>query len=229
MSNLAISLIRTIIVYISLIISLRIMGKRQIGELAPSELVVAVVISDLASLPLQDIGMPLIYGLVPVLTLLCMEVLISFATMKNIKLRVFVGGKPSFIICEGKINQKEMSQNRLTLDELAVEMRKQNVMDISTIRHAILESDGTLSILLYSSQSPATPAQMNLNVDDPDYPVTVISDGHVLTENLKLLGFNDNWLDKKLKKYGVKSPKEVYILTSDKKEKIYFAKKEKTR
>ena len=120
----AISLIRTVIVYFTLILSLRIMGKRQLGELAPSELVVAVLISDLASLPLQDTGVPLLYGLVPVLTLLCSEVIISYVTLKSIKLRVFVGGKPSMIITEGVINQEEMRKNRLTLDELAVEMRK---------------------------------------------------------------------------------------------------------
>lgn len=221
-----ISFVRTIIVYFSLIVSLRIMGKRQIGELAPSELVVAVLISDLASLPLQDTGIPLLYGLVPVLTLLCAEVIISYATMKSIKFRIFVGGKPSIIVNEGKINQKEMAKNRLTLDELAVEMRKQNILDISKIRHAVLESDGSLSILLYAAESPATPANMNLTVNEPDYPIIVISDGRVLSANIKLLGFDERWLQNTLKKYGAKSPKDVYILLCDKSGKTYFAAKE---
>ena len=223
----AISLIRTVIVYISLILSLRIMGKRQLGELAPSELVVAVLISDLASLPLQDTGVPLLYGLVPVLTLLCSEVLISYATLKNIRFRVFVGGKPSMIISEGKINQKEMMKNRLTLDELMVEMRKKNVIDISTVRHAVLEADGTLSILLYPTESPVTPSQMKLSVDDTDYPVILISDGHIMTDNLNKLGYSSEWLSDTLKDHGAGSTEDVYLLMSDKNGKTYFSAKER--
>ena len=220
----AISLIRTLIVYILLILSLRIMGKRQLGELAPSELVVAVLISDLASLPLQDTGIPLLYGLVPVITLLCAEVLISFATLKCIRLRTFIAGKPSIIISEGKIDQAEMNRNRLTLDELSVEMRKQNVLDISSIRHAVLESDGSLSIILYAPEAPLTPSQAKIDVEEPEYPVIIISDGRILSANLRKLGFDLNWLKKQLK-----DRKEVYLMSSDRSGKIYFAAKEKNK
>ena len=223
----AISLIRTLIVYFLIILSLRIMGKRQIGELAPSELVVAVLISDLASQPLQDTGIPLIYGIVPVLTLLCTEVLLSYATLKSIRLRVLVGGKPSVIISDGKLNQKEMGRNRLTLDELTVEMRKQNVTDITKIRYAVLESDGTLSILLYSAENPVTPSQMALRCDEEEYPLIVVSDGVVLTNNLEKLGFDDNWLAETLRRRGVLSPSDVYVLFSDRRGKIYLCEKEK--
>lgn len=219
----AISLIRTMIVYFVLIIALRIMGKRQLGELAPSELVVAVLISDLASMPLQDTGVPLLYGLVPVMTLLSTEVLISYATLKSIRLRVFIGGKPSIIISEGKIDQKEMSKNRLTLDELSVEMRKQNVTDITTIRHAILESDGTLSIILYESASPVTPSQLKIKTKEPDLPVIVISDGHVMGNNLKKIGLDHAWLNKKLNEIGAESPENIYLLTANQSGKTYHA------
>ena len=133
------------------------------------------------------------------------------------------------IISEGKINQAEMNKNRLTLDELAVEMRKQNITDISKIRHAVLESDGTLSILLYAEESPLTPSDMGISVDDPDYPLMIVSDGRTLSDNMHQLGLDDRWLSATLKKYKVKSAKEVYLLTCDKGGKTYFAKKEQSK
>ena len=202
------------------------MGKRQIGELAPSELVVAVLISDRASLPLQDTGIPLLYGIVPVLTLLCTEVLMSYATLHSIRFREFVGGKPSVIIYEGRLNQREMGKNRLTLDELTVEMRKQNVMDIAKVRHAILESDGSLSIFLYASEEAVTPKELGLNAEDEPYPLILISDGRVLSSNLKKLGFDEKWLEKRLHERNVKSSQDVYVLSADKNGKIYYCKKE---
>lgn len=204
------------------------MGKRQLGELAPYELVVAVLISDLASMPLQDTDIPLIFGLVPVLTLISLEVLISCATLRSARLRSFISGKPSVIILNGKINQTEMEKNRLTVDELTVEMRKQNILDISLIRYAILEADGTLSIILYAAENPLTPKDAGVTVDETEYPVIVVSDGRVMSENLKRLGFDDRWLDKNIKKYGVGDAKDVYLMQADKTGKIYFASKEKS-
>lgn len=222
----AVSFIRTIIVFILLIASLRIMGKRQLGELEPLELVVAVLISNLAAQPLQDTGTPLIYGIVPVLTLLSSQLLISALSVKFGRFRRLLSGKPSILIDNGVIVQSEMKKCRLSVDELYVELRINGVTDISTVRHAILETDGTLSVLPYSKFSPATPQQLNMEVPDSGLPVTVISEGRVMSDNLDLLGRDEKWLRAQVRKRGCDGIRDVYLMTVDGAGGIYFAKKE---
>lgn len=228
MNILAISFIRTLILYIVIMVSMRIMGKRQLSQLEPSELVVAVLISDLAANPLQDVSIPLLYGLIPVIALVCCEIIISGAVIKSVKLRALICGKPSIIVENGVINQKEMRKNRFTLDELSEVMREQGTMDISHIKYAILETDGSVSIILYPAESPVTPSQMNLTVEDNGYPVTIIDDGRVLSSNMRLKGLDEKWLKKELKKRNADTPKDVFFMTVDDTGKIYFVKKEKT-
>jgi uncharacterized membrane protein YcaP (DUF421 family) len=191
------------------------MGKRQIGELEPIELVVAVLISNLASQPLADTGIPLIYGLVPVLTLFCCQVLISYLTLKSIKFRHIICGKPSVLIDNGKIMQAELKKSRISIDELYASLRSKQVTDISTIKHAILETDGSLSVLLYTGDSPATPKQLNITVQENGAPVAVISDGRILSDNLKKMGLNMSWINKQLEAQNAKRISDVYIMTVD--------------
>jgi uncharacterized membrane protein YcaP (DUF421 family) len=219
----AIAIIRTLILYAAIIISLRIMGKRQIGELEPAELVVAVLISDLAAHPLQDIGTPLLYGLIPVLTLLCCEVLMSGFIVKSIKFRAFVCGKPSVIIHKGRIIQREMNKNRFTLDELSEQLRKKDISDISSVKYAILETDGSLSTLLYAAESPLTPKQMQIQADDTAYPVMIINNGRLLSENLSRMGYNEIWLKRQLSDRKVSSVRDVYLFTVDESGRVYYA------
>ena len=219
----AIAIIRTLILYAAIIISFRIMGKRQIGELEPAELVVAVLISDLAAHPLQDIGTPLLYGLIPVLTLLCCEVLISAVIVKSVKLRGVICGKPCLVIKKGEIDQREMKKNRFTPDELSEQLRKKNIMDISTVKYAVLETDGSLSTILYPDQQPLTAKQMNVLAEDLGYPVMLINDGAVLADNLKKLGYDENWLKNQLNSRNIQNAKDVYLMTADELGHIYFA------
>lgn len=221
-----VSFVRTIIIFVILIVSVRIMGKRQLGELEPIELVVAILISNLAAQPLQDIGTPLLYGLIPVLTLLACQVLLSAATVSSIHLRRAICGKPSILIDNGKIVQNEMKKNRISLDELYVELRGKEVTDISKVKHAILETDGSLSVLLYPAESPVTPSQMSITVDDPGSPVTVICEGRTLSDNLHLLGLDEKWLKKQLTLRKTANIKDVYLMTVDGLGNIYFVKKE---
>lgn len=221
-----VSFIRTVIIFVILIISVRIMGKRQLGELEPIELVVAILISNLAAQPLQDVGTPLIYGLVPVLTLLSCQVLISAATVKSIRFRRVICGKPSILIDNGRIVQSEMKKNRISLDELYVELRGKEVTDISKVKHAILETDGSLSVIQYPAECPVTPSQMSITVEDPGAPVTVISEGRTLTDNLRLLGLDEKWLAKQLRLRKTANIKDVYLMTVDGLGNIYFARKE---
>lgn len=222
----AIAIIRTLILYTVIVVSLRIMGKRQIGELEPAELVVAVLISDLAAHPLQDIGTPLLYGLIPVLTLLCCQVLISALIVKSLKFRALVAGKPSVLISKGSIVQSEMKKNRFTIDELAEQLRKKDIYDINSVKYAILETDGSLSVLQYADQMPVTPKQMNLKPDDNGYAVIVVNNGRVMEDNLKKMGFNDVWLERQLQQRKAGGVKNVYLMTVDENGRIYYEPKE---
>ncbi len=221
----AIIFFRTVIVFFTLLIFMRLLGKRQLGELELSELVVSVLIANLAGLPLQDIGVPLMNGILPVIILFCCEVLISGATYKSIKLRALIYGRPSILIENGTIIQSEMKKNRFTLDELTEELRSKNIMDISKVKYAILETDGTLSTILNAPERPATAGQMNADCPDEPMPHIIINNGRVLSKNLKLNGRNEKWLEQELRRHGVSDAREVYLLTLSRTGKIYFEKK----
>lgn len=222
----AIVFVRTLIIYFSLLLIMRILGKRQLGEMELSEFVVAALIADLASHPLQDIGIPMINGLVPIVTLFCCEVLISGVTMKNIRLRALFFGKPSMLVEKGKIKQHEMKKNRFTTDELMEELRNQGYLDISAIEYAVLETDGRLSVIPYPSESPVTPSQLKIAAEDSGYPVVVISDGRVIESNLRLVGRDMNWLKNRLSTLGVKDTEQVFLMTVNSAGQVYFAPKE---
>ena len=134
-----IAFLRTIILYLLIIAGIRLMGKRQVGELEPSELVLDLIIADLAAVPMQDFGIPLLSGIIPILTLLSVTMVLSVLTMKSVKFRAIVCGRPSIIVENGRLNQQEMRRNRFTVDELNEELRVQGITDLSTVKYAILE------------------------------------------------------------------------------------------
>ena len=225
----AIVFIRTLIVYAALLLTMRLLGKRQLGEMELSEFVVAALIADLAAHPLQDIGIPMMNGLIPIITLFCCEVLIAGFSMKHIRLRTLLFGKPSILISHGKINQRELWKNRFTLDELMQEMRSQGATDIGKVEYAILETDGRLNVMLYPSEMPATAALLKLPVPDEGYPVIFISDGRILEDNLRRCGKDRAWLEKQLKGHSVKNAGEVFLMMLNGAGQIYFAGKEDLR
>lgn len=192
---------------------MRIMGKRQLGEMELSEFIVAALIADLAATPLQDIGIPLLNGLIPIVTLFCLEVIIAGFSMKNIRFRSLAFGKPEILIRNGKINIESMHKNRFTPDELMQELRSQGIESFDAVSYAILETNGKLSIILRSEEQPVTPKQLNLNVCQSGYPHIIINEGRVLDKNLHLLGRSGNWLSNELKRRSIKDPKDVYLLT----------------
>lgn len=216
--------IRTFIIYIALLGAMRLMGKRQLGELELSELVITVLISDIAAHPLQDIGIPLMNGLLPVVLLLCCELIISGVIVNSNKAKEILCGKPSFLIVNGVINQQEMKKNRFTPDELAEELRTQSMLDISLIKFAILETDGRLNIVLFPSERAVTARQLNIKTDDSGYPVIIINNGKVIPNNLQLCGRDENWLHNELAKRKVRSVKDVYLMSLNEAGQIYFAK-----
>ena len=207
---------RTVILYFLIMIGLRLMGKRQIGELEPSELVLTMMISDLATVPMQDFGIPLLAGVIPILTLLSLSMLMSQWSLRSLRFRALVCGTPTVLIRNGQLQQEAMRKNRYTLDELLEELRGQGISDIGDVKYAILENSGQLSVLPWTWQQPPTAAQMGLEVeDDVTLPVILINDGRVLRQHLADCGKDEAWLKKILKKERLSSPKEVFLLTLD--------------
>lgn len=219
-------LMRTIILYILIIAGVRLMGKRQVGELEPSELVLSLIIADLASVPMQDYGIPLLAGVVPILTLLAVTMILSVLTMKSVKFRALLCGRPSIIVRNGTLDQGEMAKTRLTLDELLEELRCKGYTDLSQIKYAILETNGLLSVLPYANQKPPTARDLKVSVEEGGLPRVVVSDGRLLERNLKLLGHDRPWLDKQLTQRGCRDISQVFLLLVDETDAVYFAKKE---
>lgn len=226
---LAIILIRTIIIYVALLISMRLMGKRQLGEMEISEFIVAALIADLAATPLQDIGIPFINGLVPIITLFTLETIIAGMSMKSVKVRKLLFGTPEIIIKNGKIDQSKMLKNRFTLDELMQELRSKGLLNASTVEYGVLETNGKLNIILKTDEQPLTPKLMNINTESPGYTYIIINEGRIISNNLKLMGRDENWLYKELKNMKINRAESVYLFTLSENGNIFCQKKENSK
>lgn len=222
----AIIFVRTVILYFAILISMRIMGKRQLGEMEISEFIVAALIADLAATPLQDIGIPLLNGLVPIIIMFCFEIIIAGLNMRSVKLRKLTYGRPEIIIRNGRIIREAMQKNRFTLDELMQELRAQGLTDTAQVEYAVLETNGQLSIILKSGDQPATASQMGVDADDVSYAHIIINEGRILDNNLKLLGRDRRWLSNELKRQNFRSADEVYILTLSESGRVFCQAKE---
>lgn len=220
-----ISFLRTIILYLVIVITVRVMGKRQVGELEPSELVVAILISDLAAVPMQDIGIPLLSGVIPIITLLALELVISEISLRSIRFRAILCGKPVFIIREGVIDQEAMKKTRITMDELSECLRQHEILDVSQVQYAVLETSGQLSTFLYPTYAPLTAKDAGKNPQDSEFPVIVVSDGRVLDENLAVLGLDAQWLHTRLQNEQL-TQEAVFLMTATKGGETYVVKKE---
>lgn len=207
---------RTLILYIAVVVSLRIMGKRQLGELQPSELVVAIMISDLASVPMQDIDIPLLTGIIPVITLIMAEVLLSFIALKSKWARKVISGEPSIIIYNGKIIEKELRKLRFNLDDLISELRFNGSADIRDVEVAVVETSGKLSIIQKQNASAGE-----------NVPFMVISDGSINEEEVKRSGRTISSIKKELEKQGIKSIKKVFIASISDDGSMFVQEKEK--
>ncbi len=217
---------RTIIIFFSIIILMRLLGKRQLRELELSELVVSVIIADMAATPLQDIGIPLLYGLIPIFTLFACELILSGGILSSVHFRTLLCGKPEFLILEGKILEKEMRKSRFSVDELFEELRSKEILDISTVKYAILETDGTLNTILYPENQPVTLKDLKKMPSGGEYPIIIIEDGRILEKNLEHIGKSKKWLAAVLKSKKCNHPSEVFALVYYSDKKIYFEKKE---
>lgn len=216
---------RTIILYFVLIFSVRLMGKRQIGQMEATEFVVSMLIADLAAVPMQDAAIPLLSGIVPLLTVLGLELTLSFLIMKSVIFRRFLCGKPVILIDNGKVIQENLRRTRVTMDELMGHLRQKDVLDISSVQYAILETDGNLSVFPYASKQPASAADAKIRVSRQSLPVTIISDGHLFREDLQRAGKDMTWLRHTLGRHKARQ-ETTLLLSVDGEERIIWIGKE---
>lgn len=220
-----VSFFRTVVMYLALIAVLRLMGKRQVGQMEPSELVVAMLIADLASIPMQNLQAPIYHGMIPIVTVLALELLLSWLALRSIRLRRLLCGKPVILIENGKLLQKNLRATRITLDELTGLLREKEVLELRTVQYAILETGGNLSVFLFPGNRPATAKEAGIQAKKELLPVTVVSDGVVLKENLQKAGKDLAWLEKVLAQKQARL-QDTLLLTVDPSDKLVFYKKE---
>ena len=220
-----ISYLRAGFLYLVLILSVRLMGKRQIGQMEASEFVVTMLVANLASIPMQDAAIPLYSGLVPILVVLGMELTLSGLILRSVLIRRFFCGKPIILIDRGKILMDNLRRTRVTLDELTGHLRQKDVLDIRTVEFAILETDGSLSVFPYPKERPATAREAGIQADKQYLPITLMEDGYVSKENLRKAGKDEDWLEGILQKHHARR-KDVLLLTVDSAGHVMFLRKE---
>ena len=221
-----VSVFRCVVLYIAVVLSVRIMGKRQIGELQPSELVITIMLSELAALPLQDMNMPLIWGIMPMFLMVGLELLMSLLTLKSMRFRAFCYGRPMLLIYQGKINQYELLRTRVSMEDIMEAMRGNGILQVEDIMTAVLETNGTVSVIPKPTAAPPTASDLKIRVSDSGgVPEILIMDGHIIHKNMKKRAMSEEDLHSILKGYQIPI-KEVFMLTIDDNKKTVLVKRE---
>ena len=220
--------LKTVFVYFLVIFAFRIMGKRQISQLQPNELVITLLISELAIIPIQDNIPFFTHGVLPMLLLVLLEILISFIMIKNGKLRKVICGSPVIIISDGKILQDELRKQRIAIEDLFSQLRNKDVFSIEEVKYAIIETDGRLSVLKKKDYEAVNAKDLNLKVNDESLELVVVSDGEICKHSLKLCNKNEAWLYGIIKNEKL-TLKDIFIMTAEKSGKYHIIKKEKAK
>lgn len=221
-------MLRTIVLYILIVVGIRIMGKRQLGELQPSELVVTILVSNIATLPIEDTNVPLIGGIIPILTLVCSEVLISTLILKSNKARKIISGNPIVLIRDGHINQAKMKELRFSIDDIMAQLRSNQIFDLKDVSMAIVETTGKLSVYEKFGSRTVTNEQLNISSPNQDQspPIVIISDGELEEKSLFLCNVNKTWVEGILRQNNYET-KDIFIMTCDKNQDYLIIPKEK--
>lgn len=217
--------IRSILLYIIVLIVMRLMGKREIGQLQPFELAISIMIADLASTPMADTGIPLTNGIIPILALLVMHLVISILNIKSIKARQILCGKPSILIYRGKINEKNLKKERFTVNELEERLRGNNIVNIGDVEYAILETSGQITVIQKPNKRTTIPEDFGIEPEYEGIAYDLVVDGKVMYENLKILKKDYDWLKKQVNKFGI-LPEQALLVTIDGKGNFFCQKKE---
>lgn len=218
---------RTVILYIVIIVSMKILGKRQIGELQPAELVITILLSEILAIPMQDTSLPLMNTIIPVLLLVGFEIIISILNLKSVKFRSVMQGNPLIVIREGKIDQKQLKELRFTTDDLLEELRKKDIFNISEVWYAIVETDGTLSVMLKSDEENVKIKDTGIKKPENAYKSVVISDGTILKKNFSECNTTKARVERLLRKKNL-SVKDILLMTMDKDEKYEITERDKS-
>lgn len=208
--------VRTIIIYVLVLCVMRFMGKREIGQMQPFELVISIMIADLASTPMTEVGIPILYGIIPIFGMLFMHIVISVINIKSIRMREIICGKPRILINKGKIDERALIKENFTINELQERLRVNDVNNISDVEYAILETSGQISVILKSEKSPVTCEDLNLEVDKTKISYDLILDGRIMNDNLKKIEKDQKWLEKEIAKFDM-LPTEalIFVLNGD--------------
>ena len=220
-----INFVRAIILYLVVLLVTRLMGKREIGQLQPFEFVISLMIANLATIPMSEIGVPMVAGIVPIMGLLTMHLIISLLNLKFIKFRHFICGKPSILVYKGKIDEKALEKERFTVNELEERLREKDIFDLGDVDFVILETNGDISVILKPEKKNVTLEDMNLQGDYTGMSYNLILDGVVLYDNLKMIGKDTIWLKRQVAKYKLKI-EDVLVKKKKKKGNFYCQKRE---
>ena len=218
--------VRVIILYILVLVVMRLMGKREIGQLQPFELAIAIMIADLASVPMADNGIPITNGIIPILALLLLHILISIINLKSIKMRQIISGKPRILIYRGKIDEKALKKERITINELQERLRNNNVVNIGDVEYAILETSGQITVIQKPDKRNTIPKDFNIMPEYEGISYDLVIDGKIMHQNLKIINKDINWLNEQVGKFGI-GPKQALLVTLDGSNQIFCQKKEK--
>ncbi len=217
--------VRTLILYGVVVLTMRLMGKRQIGQLEPFELVITIMIAELAAIPMEDRAIPLLNGLIPIFILFFLQVSISYLNLKSFWLRTYMDGSPSIVIRNGKICISQLSKARYNINELLEQLRLKGYFNISDVEHAILETSGNLSVLPKSQKRPVNPKDMQIDTEYEGLSYPLILDGKIQKDNLAELNLDSKWLLKELKNFGIDDPRTVFFASLDTAGKLFYQEK----
>ncbi|NLZ93202.1 MAG: DUF421 domain-containing protein [Firmicutes bacterium] len=217
---------RTVFIYLAVLVAVRIMGKREVGELSAFDLVVAIMIAELAAMSMEQIDMPLYEALVPIFTLVALEILLSYLCLKSHTIRNIIDGSPSIVIANGKIIEKELRKLRYNVSDLIGQLREKDVPNIADVQYAILETSGELSVQLKANKRPVTPEDLGLPTKYEGIPTPLIFDGHIHYNNLRNLQLDEGWLLKEVRKQGIERIEDVLYASLDTDGKLYLSEKE---
>lgn len=210
------TVLRTVMIYFFVVLILRLMGKRQIGELEPSELVVTIMISDVAAMPITNPGFPLLGSILAILTLVILEIFLSYFSYHSTKIRTWLYGKPSMFFENGRLNQQEMKKQRFNVADLMEELRNNGAVSLNQVEYVLMETNGKVSVIMKTENSPVTPTDLKIHAEPIRMSYVLIDNGNLIAGNLQRLGYDDIWLDKLLKKNKLRRVKDVFYLSVEK-------------
>ena len=217
--------VKSIILYTIVLIVMRCMGKREIGQMQPFELAIAIMIADLATTPMTEIGIPLLYGIIPILGLLFMHIIISLGNLKSIKMREFICGKPRILIYRGKIDEQALKLENFTINELQERLRVNNINNLGDVEFAILETSGQISVVQKPEKRALKPEDFNIDAKYEGISYDLVIDGKIMEDNLKKLGKSRAWLEREVGKFNMK-PEEALVVVLNGDRTIFCQKKE---